>query len=387
MNLDDNYQISGKDFDSFQTAVNELVASTKDVKIPGCEAVILSPCVSSKMQKAGEIPFYVLSQAYEAGFAENGKLHLGYKKAEEVYDSDKMPQARMFLIMFQGNTYSVSPMAFQTLSQRAGVGGEDLATHNTLARDMYLSECLHKQNEKIRFVYREDTTSSGVTLKKIFAAFGSMYTPSPQTALTETILNLQFNNDIVRWDISHQETIVTMYAGKERKCGTHKLRPVLTLTASDIGKGTTGIKTSIWMDGRPAFIVGQKNFVHKREITSVVMTDKCEEMLEDLQQEVELFCETLPQRVVYNSDVVELLRKAINLPSLSGKRVALLKELNVLGCENQQLSWLTQLDDFVAMLTSYDIQNYITNTTEWYENLYIIIRELVSKGDEYEKEA
>lgn len=258
-----DYCVTGHDLKSFTKNVSHMADATEVLSVKGTELALLSMCDIKKFQTESSSVFYILNEENVDDFLDFGEqLRLGTIKNEAFGEEllEELKGSTRLVAVVDNEKYIISRSTLATLSQRAGVSGDQTLNRNNLARDLHLADSLFTKNEWINFVYRH---CDGVN--KIFAAFSGDFTLNRQDIIIKALGHddFPFKEFAVR-NYSIDNSITELFL--DLPGGSADITPGLIIRNSDIGESSLIVRV-IYRIGCSYAITSESSLRHDRGFT------------------------------------------------------------------------------------------------------------------------
>lgn len=305
MNVYDNFQLQGTDYDQFVEELNDVVKNTENINIKNNSFKFLSfQGINKGVYEFALIDSDTINK-FNAFLTSFPKVSITPKE-EELPFFEEMKNTSGLIIIDSANEEKdtlllVSKSAIPSLADRAGIKGDlvqldgvkgNLIQPQSIIRNLYIAQGLlfefekgNKQKYATQIVYRKQrVTSHYKELKKIFAFMGSRFVKSPLTnivAISDEIfktglfdINNTENPEKVachKWSITHQLSSIFLEfpnTGKNFKEKYHLpdlIIPGICIADSDVGKSSFTISKTFRFKNTEPLVYDTQTWEHTKE--------------------------------------------------------------------------------------------------------------------------
>ena len=350
--LNDNWEVSGIDFDEFVEIINELGKMTKCRKVSTAEMELLLSGYESRNfantirltpELIKVLDEHLVDMITGSFDPDEMELPVLEQKIESEYDHDLYRETFResgFMMKEKEKCFYISRNALPSLFSRLKLGGEKMYNTN-IVRNLLVGKMLYEQGiqaeDRAVFKNPEDTNASIVyrelkdgekTLRKIFFVPTNKYCPIPLMVLPEIAEKICDDDilgdpDIQYWRVNHDiaEIVITFPAIAEETASAYtklpdEVLPGVLIRTSDTGKSCVDVKAVAFVGRSHHYITLETSKrKHTGEVTSDEIVNEANEVvLRNVRVLPELLA-NLTENVIYEPGVtkdVSVVRKAIS---------------------------------------------------------------------------
>ena len=261
ISLKEDFNVKGSELDDFVTAVNEMTAATKSIKVYSHEMEILSRCTIDSCQKEDGIAVFNFNISNLKDIENGNKFRINLIKSSkfppEIEEEIEDETCTLFSVL-NNDVYIMSPSALSHIIRLSGISGRKLLENN-IFRDMYLINIFYEYPKRLKVIYREVNK-----VRKMFALLGSNYSEIRQSILLDIFKSLDsYAPEMYEWKITHDYTMMHIEFPLLQREG---LIPGVKIITSDIGKSSFSVILTLRYRNS-IIIMDELNILHKYNTT------------------------------------------------------------------------------------------------------------------------
>jgi hypothetical protein len=332
INLKDNWEMSGKNFDEFVEVVSELTRITKHRKTSTAEINLLLPGYVNKNVARMQILEHSVLNSFESTMSievENDfRLEKDYDK--ELYDESTTQTG--FMLLEHGQPFYISRNALPSIYARASIGGDGMYAPS-LARNVFLGHSLYKKgigecgngrhearrtfanpdDQNCTLVYREIKDGSHV-YRKIFFVPTEKYSPVPLMVVPEIAERICDDDvmgepEVKYWFVNHDlvETCIVFPEIAEETADAYKnlpdqVLPGIMLRSSDTGKSCVDVKAVAFIGKSRHYITLEtKKRKHTGDVDVDCLVEEANEVILENVRTLPSLLASMTENVIYEA--------------------------------------------------------------------------------------